>query len=423
MPSRFLIATMLCLALIASACSKNGTYYRRAKKSYERGNAEAAVIDACRSLRIKPDNKKAQDLLQAVWNQALSNHSIRVAALEKSSDSTAWEQILAEHMKLQSLAEQVQTLPPLVSPITGYRLTFNVPDLSEEIKLSRENAAEAHYQAGIRFDKMSNTIDIQRKAAREFQAAMNLIANYKDAQLRYDQARKLAIKRIAIVPFSDKSNSKNKYGAISELMSDYIVSRIMEGNFSNEFTEIIARSQMDAVLAEQQLSASGLVNEASTVNLGQLLGAHEIITGSILQVVSSPSRTTSVIRTAKATVVIGKEEYKDEEGKTQEREVKAEVSCDYKLFTKTASATIAGSFSVIDVETGRIIHHESLETKNPWQDSWARVVSGDQRALSSSIRKQIEKAEPYPPEEGEMVSAALKSMSNTVAQKLRSILK
>jgi len=423
MHNRFLITAMLCLALLAGACSQNGRYYRKAKKSYERNNAEAAVLEACRSLRIKPGNKKAQDLLQTVWNQALTNHSIRVSALEKSSDTNAWEQILAEHIKLQNLAEQVQSLPPLVSPITGYRLTFNIPDLSEEINRSRENAAEAHYQAGIRFDKMSTAIDIQRKAAREFQATLNLIPGYKDAQLRYDKARKLAVKRIAIVPFTDKSNTRNKFGAISELMSDLIVSRVMEGNFVNEFTEIIARSQMDAVLAEQQLSASGLVNEASTVNLGQLLGAHEIISGSILQVVSVPARTTSVIRTAKATVVIGKEEYQDEDGKPQEREIKGEVSCEYKLFTKTASATISGSFSILDVETGRIIHHESLESKNPWQDSWVRVVRGDQRALGSSIRKQVDKAEPFPPEESEMVTAALKSMSNTVAGRLRSTLK
>jgi tetratricopeptide (TPR) repeat protein len=406
-----------------AACSQNGRYYRKAKKSYERGNAELAVSDAARSLRIKPDNKKAQDLLQTVWTQTLNNHNTRVSSLEKSSDPNAWEQILSEHIKLQGLAEQIQNLPPLIDSYTGYRITLEIPDLSNEIKLSRENAAEAHYQAGIRYDKMSKAIDTQRKAAREYQAALNLIPGYKDAQLKYEQARKLAIKRIAIAPFTDKSNTRNRYGAISELMSDLIVSRIMEGNYINEFTEIIARSQMDAVLAEQQLSASGLVNEASTVNLGQILGAHEIITGSILQVVSVPSRTSSVVRTAKATVVIGKEEYQDEEGKTQEREIKGEVSCDYKLYTKTASASITGSFSILDVETGRIIHHESLDSKNPWQDSWVRVVRGDQRALNSSLRKQLDKAEPYPPDESEMVSDALKRMSDTISSKLRSLLK
>ena len=423
MHNRFLVTLMLLFTLMFAACSQNGRYYRKAKKSYERGNAELAVSDAARSLRIKPDNKKAQDLLQTVWTQTLNNHNTRVSSLEKSSDPNAWEQILSEHIKLQGLAEQIQNLPPLIDPYTGYRIPLEIPDLSNEIKLSRENAAEAHYQAGIRYDKMSKAIDTQRKAAREYQAALNLIPGYKDAQLKYEQARKLAIKRIAIAPFTDKSNTRNRYGAISELMSDLIVSRVMEGNYINEFTEIIARSQMDAVLAEQQLSASGLVNEASTVNLGQILGAHEIITGSILQVVSVPSRTSSVVRTAKATVVIGKEEYQDEEGKTQEREIKGEVSCDYKLYTKTASASITGSFSILDVETGRIIHHESLDSKNPWQDSWVRVVRGDQRALNSSLRKQLDKAEPFPPDESEMVSDALKRMGDTISSKLRSLLK
>ncbi len=37
-------------------------------------------------------------------------------------------------------------------------------------------------------------------------------------------------------------------------------------------------------MKEQQLSASGLVNETSSVRLGQILGANEILTGSILQI-------------------------------------------------------------------------------------------------------------------------------------------
>ncbi len=419
---RFLIILLLLSAMLVNACSQNGRYYRKAKKNYERGNIETAVSEACRSLRIKPDDPKVQALLVRVWNQAIKNHDKRVADLMQDNDPASWEQILAEHNTLKELAYKVENLPQLVNPETGYGVILTIPDLSQDIRTARENAAEAHYQAGIRYNKMSRSVDVQRKAAQEFKAALSFIPDYKDALLKYDQSRKLAIRRIAIAPFTDKSNSRNRYGAISELMSDYIISRVMEAGSIDEFTEIIARSQMDAVLAEQQLNASGLVNEASTVNLGQLLGAHEVLSGSILQINSGAPRTSSVEQTVTANVVVGREEYVDEEGKTKERDIRKELSCTYRTFTKTVSVTVNGSCSVVDVETGKILWQESLESKIPWQDSWCRWVRGDERALPSSIRNQMKKAETFPPEESEMVVTALRRMGDNVVTKLRSFL-
>ena len=423
MHNRVLILMILLMAIMTNACSQNGRYYRKAKKHYERGNIETAVLEACRSLRIKPDSKKTQDLLLQVWNQAQKNHDQNVAELGRNSDASSYEQILAEHLKLKELASNVKTLPPLVNPNTGYRVVLNIPDLSDEIASSRDNAAEAHYQAGVRFTKMSKAVDIQRKAAQEFKAAMSIVPDYKDSELKYDQARKLAIKRIAIAPFTDKSNSYKRYGAISEIISDYIISKVMRLGYLDEYTEIIARSQMDAVLAEQQLNASGLVDEASTVNLGQLLGAHEVLSGSILQVNVSSVRVSTVDKTAKAKVVVGKESYVDDDGKTQERDVLGEVSCEYRMFTKSTSATISGSFSVVDVETGKILMHESVESKTPWSDSWYRKLRGDERALSRATQSMMDKSEPFPPENGELILTSLYKMGDIVVAKLGSFLK
>lgn len=423
MCKHLLLIMPLILILLLSACSQNGRYYRKAKKSYEQGNIDAAVLSACRSLRIKPDNGKAQKLLQTVWEQAIANHNNRVEELLESTEVDTWDKVLQEHTRLKELSAQVENLPILVDPETGYRVLLPLPNLKEEIKTSRENAAEAHYQAGLRFAKMSSAIDIQRKAALEFKAAMNFIPDYKDSALKYSNARRLAIRRLAIAPFNDKSNTRGRYGAISELITDYITSRILSGGYLDEFTELIARNQMDAVLAEQQLNASGLVDEASTVNLGQLVGAHEVLTGSILNISVSPARTVSVMQSSKAKVVTGKEQYVDEEGNTKEKEIIGEVSCDFKRYTKSANVTVYGSFSILDVETGRLLMQESIEAKTPWQDSWCRFVSGDERALSRDVKNLMDKSEPFPPEENDMVLSTLRGMGNSVVEKLTGYLK
>ncbi|MDD4309996.1 MAG: CsgG/HfaB family protein, partial [Candidatus Cloacimonetes bacterium] len=306
---------------------------------------------------------------------------------------------------------------PLVNPATGYRIMLSAPDVTQKINESKSNAAEAYYQAGIRFSKMSNSMDIQKKAALEFAAALKLIPGYKDAYLKFEQSRNLAVKRIAVVPVENLSVSKTEYGAIAEMLTDHIISRIISQSKDNQFTEVIARSQMEAVLHEQQLSASGLVSASSSVNLGQMLGAHEILTGKILQITVTPARTTWVNQTAKARVVVGREEYVDESGKTKERDVHGEVSCDFSKFSKTASASVSGSFSIVDVETGKIRMQESIEIKFPWSDTWCRKLSGDERALSNSIKNLMGKSEPYPPEESEMVFSALRELGDAVVSK------
>lgn len=421
MRNRFLIFLLL-TGVVLSACSQNGRLYRKAKKQYEKANFEAAVIEASKSLRVKPSYAKSQKLLVESWNKTIQLRQENAARFKDSTDPFKWEQVYAEYTALESLSKQLQSMPPLVDPDTGYRVMLNFPDLNEKIAESRENAAEARYQSGLRYSRMSNSLDTQKKAAQDFKAALKLLPDYKDAQLKYDQCRKLAIKRIAIVPFEDKSASRNRYGAISEMVTDQIISTIMDNNYNSEFTEIITRSQMDAVLAEQQLSASGLVSEGSSVNLGQILGAHEILTGKILQISYTPSRTVWVNQMAKAKAVVGKESYVDEDGKTKERDVYGEVTCEYRKFTKTASVTVSGSFSIVDVETGKIKTQESIEIRNPWTDVWCRKLNGDERALSHNIRNLTEKAEPFPPEEKDMVFDALRDLGNSVVSKARSYL-
>ncbi len=59
-----------------------------------------------------------------------------------------------------------------------------------------------------------------------------------------------------------------------------------------------------------------------------------------------------------------------------------------------------------------------MEIKNSWSDTWARKISGDDRALSYNIKKLMEKAEPFPPSINEMVKEALKQTGTDIANKL-----
>jgi len=58
-----------------------------------------------------------------------------------------------------------------------------------------------------------------------------------------------------------------------------------------EFLEDQSRGiGIDALVEEQELLVSGLFDESSMANVGSLLGAHEILTGRISQILYSPQR-------------------------------------------------------------------------------------------------------------------------------------
>ena len=413
-----LFPVLLCGVLIFSACSQNARLSKKTQKNLNKGNYEEAIQDIIKTLKKNPNNATAQDLLVQSWQSYRSAEQKKIERIIQSDEINKWEQVYQEYSALQKTGEEIQSLPPLINPYSGYRVNIEIPDYTEQIKQSKENAAEAHYQAGIRYAKISNDRYTQKKAALEFKAALALIPNYQDADLRYEQCRKLAIKRIAVSPFTDKSNTSGKYGAVSDILTDHIVSRLISAAVNNEFVAIISRSQLETVMKEQQLSASGLVNDASSVRLGQILGANEILAGSILQISVSPERTVSVQSEDETEVVLRTEEYTDDEGNTQEREIKGKVYFRYRKFTKTASVNISTSYSILDVETGKILLQETVEVKNPWSDTWARKISGDDRALSSSTKKLLEKPEPFPPSVNEMVLETLKNTGNEIVNKV-----
>ncbi len=81
------------------------------------------------------------------------------------------------------------------------------------------------------------------------------------------------IKRIAILPFQNFSS----YSGAGELIADQLTERLAR----TEQYEIIERSNLEAIFAEQSLGQSGAIDERTAVQAGKLKGADAIITGKV----------------------------------------------------------------------------------------------------------------------------------------------
>jgi curli biogenesis system outer membrane secretion channel CsgG len=85
--------------------------------------------------------------------------------------------------------------------------------------------------------------------------------------------------RVAVVDFENKSTWHWWGNRLGEAAADVFVTDLMEtGKFS-----LIEREKIGAILAEQNLGASGRVTSQTAAKIGKLLGADLILTGSVSQ--------------------------------------------------------------------------------------------------------------------------------------------
>jgi curli biogenesis system outer membrane secretion channel CsgG len=85
--------------------------------------------------------------------------------------------------------------------------------------------------------------------------------------------------RVAVLNFENNSQWHWWGDNLGYAAADELVTNLVN---SGQFT-VIERAQLDAVLAEQRLGASGAVTAATAANIGKILGVQLILTGSITQ--------------------------------------------------------------------------------------------------------------------------------------------
>lgn len=85
--------------------------------------------------------------------------------------------------------------------------------------------------------------------------------------------------RIAVMNFENNSTWTWWGDNLGRAAADELTTQLFKGDLFS----VIERAQLDAILAEQDLGASGAVSASSAANIGQLLGAQLILTGSITQ--------------------------------------------------------------------------------------------------------------------------------------------
>ena len=180
-----------------------------------------------------------------------------------------------------------------------------------------------------------------------------------------DIDRAAATKSIAVTEF------KNDTLGVGGNFETKIASQKLDGK---PYFTVISRTDIDQVLKEQKLQGSGLLDEASSVNIGGLIGAQAIISGEVGGVTQDDR------------------EYFETRTKCVKYNDKKEcVSYQkYRVNCVERSVGLNVNIKMVDVSRGDIIYTDSFnksKSNNHCSDSWGQLLS--QSAMLNGIIDNI----------------------------------
>lgn len=160
------------------------------EKLYNQGQYDAAVESFVKKLQRRPQDATSLRLLPKAYEAAMDYHEGRARQALASNNDLKWESVRREYRSMQSLYDIIRSSP-------AANAVVKPKDYSAAISGAQENAAEARYARGIQLlDEGSK--QAAREAYSEFDAALRLAPNYKDARQLRDQAYQMALINVVV---------------------------------------------------------------------------------------------------------------------------------------------------------------------------------------------------------------------------------
>lgn len=395
-------------------------YEREAKRNFEPGTGamedanvpdrfqtSMGLINAATGLKIakrKGSISDLQELLRANFDWITQSNLSAIEDLESQSatfvdDETVNQkaELVNYYTVLDKYNRALRSMPPTKfegAKKKDPKLALDVVSYSEQLSAARESlntakesAAGMHYEKGRELAR-SMEMEASKSAAKEFRYAYQYVDNYRDSKDRYVAARKLGTTRLGVSEFTNLSNSE--YGNIGSTVTGSVLSRFTRSEDEFEFFEVLDRDALNLILEEQKLSLSGLMDESTTAEMGELTGVNSLLVGKVTQASTDRQRFDPVMKQFEKEVKVGEETYTDEDGKEKKRDIKKTVTVNMTYHRKIANATVGATFKILDVRTGRLVAADDFTQVAEWEGDWYAYRSGDRRAIPKRYENQTE---------------------------------
>ncbi len=371
---------ILLLPFLMISCNGSKAYFKRGAKLQEQGLIDEAATSYYGSLQRNRNNIDAKIGLKTTGQQVLNrkiDEFIRAKNLEQKKEG------VYSFIRAKEYQEKIKRIGVTLEINEIYQSDYEsltqsyLSDLYDQgtTHLSEGNFrdAETCFKEIGKFDSnykdAGNLADIAylepkykkalenfeagkfRSAFNDFDDVISRNANFKNAQELKQSSLDAGLITLAVLPFK---NATSIHG-LDKKVSAYSLDALTK--IGDPFLKVVDRENFSQIIDEQQLGMSGIVDDETAVNAGNLIGAKTILTGTVLNYEIIEGK-------LQKTTLQGYESYQtkklNQETEKYYYETKYRTATYYKYQKKNA-VRVSFQYKVTSSETGEVLASKIIE--------------------------------------------------------------
>ncbi|MDR0352277.1 MAG: hypothetical protein LBI02_02605 [Opitutaceae bacterium] len=325
------------IALLLAACASPA-------RLLEKGHYYQAASEAARTLRAKPGDTAAQNVLLKAYPLAVKTALREIQTASSRGGLEKHDMAIAKYGQLNRLADEIHSAPD------ANRLIPRPREFHAELQQARNTAAEDAYNRGI--DALNNnTLEQARTAYHYFKKTNTYADNYRDAAARLREAARAATLRVIVEP--------PKMPANLQLSADFFYSELM-ADFDRRNRGQLVRFYTPEEAKNENMRAP---HQYMTLDFGDFSIGHT----------KESSNTVDVKRD---NVIVGSVKV---DGK--DLDARATVKAKFTTFQREIISTGTLRIRILRAPGGGLADQRAFAGKHIWSTVWGGYT-GDDRALS-----------------------------------------
>ncbi|MCB0770031.1 MAG: hypothetical protein KDC00_06465 [Flavobacteriales bacterium] len=394
------IASILLAILLLVGCSGSKSFSKKGEKLDEAGLYAEAADMFLQAARRNAKNTDAKIGLkktgQQVLNDELSTFFKNVAMGGSRAEAVASYQKAVDYQERVRAAGVMLEIPDhykadfekvkgeyLVDLYNEGQALFEKEEFAAAERVFAKIAAlEPNYKDASSLQDVayleplyrSGTVELTagnfRKAYAQFKLVTDKNSGYKDASSLREECITKGQFVVAVLPFT----ATNKDNAIASKVQAHAMTALTSSK--DPFLKVVDRENMEKIMEEQRLSLSGVVDEQTAVRVGNLIGAHAVLMGTV---VDHREIAGSVRRSTKD----GFEQYRVQQVNKETGEkyyVTRYKPVRYSEYFQENKVVLSFNYRLVSLETGEVLVSRMAE-KEAKDHAYYATYSGNKDAL------------------------------------------
>jgi hypothetical protein len=375
---------IIAMTIILSGCGSS-------KKQLEKGNYDAAIVNAVKQLRKDAGDTKQAAILEKSFNIAVDQDNERIRFLKMEGRPQNWDEIYLVYKKLADRQALVRT----VMPLQGSSFSPVYVDYMTEMIAAKKKSADYYFAHGNELMKTSLK-ENYRQAFQEFLRAKEYVGDYEGIDAKIQEAKYLGMSRVFV-----------------SIQNTSII------KFPKEFEEDLLTIDIQALNSEWV--------EYHTLNLDQNTQYDYFINVNVRNVAVSPDNTSQRDSVIKRDVEDGFTYQLDRNGNvmrdTSGNDIKIKkyktLQCALISTLQTKSCRIDGDIEIIQMNPNKVLKKDPIGAQSTFENVSARAL-GDVGALNASQLARTKTQIVSFPTDVEMVIRCSEGLKNAIRGSIQS---